>query len=560
MKPSRLGRILHEPVPIHRRSAHVIFATVVWPVLTIWGTAYSLMRMPYYAVTLRDGLLAGAVGTLLRAPDLILVGMVFFGFSGVLFSRFGAESQSGRLATVRLLLEPAVTFTAAAVGISLWYPGVVSQPLFLFLDFLPSAILLLLLASLVALGVMVTGRRGRRLKLVGALCVVGLLSPVPLWLRTMLEPMFGKPPTVLLLGIDSISHYDDIAPLSTWVKTGGGTWYEHAVTPGLFTNAVWTSILSLKPVREHGVYHTFQRMQRAEAALLQAARAKGYRTVGSFSDQLTSAPGASAGFDENHSGPIGWRQLLLPMVANSSLLVPVIGSALPRPWPGASPSNESGTFTYDVQREIRSLLRDGGEHTFVAGHLTYVHLPVFPSFAELKLDEFKAVMRSPAGAVRDRTIDWQDIDRPDDPLPLNRWKVRRIQTIIQDEVVDSGFLRQGGQLVLFSDHGSRKLLSPETFGADRYHHVVLATFGLPPQCPQAPISLIDIGRLIGFSDVQAEPAVEFAFESPDKLPAFVRSAQFRWSGAVDLDEGLLAEVFGSLQRHDPWPAARPCTH
>src|SRR5688572_6183245 len=560
MKLSRLRRVLLEPVTIRRCGAHVIFASVVWPVLTIAGAAYSLKRMPYYTVSWREAFLASAGGLVIRLPDLILVGLVFFGLSAFIFRRFAVESRPGRLATVRLFLEPMVTFVAACMGIALWYPGVLSQALFLPLDFLPVAWLLLVLAAIVAVGVMVTGRRGRRLRLGSALFAVGLLSPGPLWLRTVIEPAFGAPPTAILLGVDSISLADDLTPLTNWVTADGGTWYERAVTPGLFTNAVWTSILAQQPVRTHRIFHTFQRMRAEDAVLLHDARRQGYRTIGMFSDQLTAAPGPTAGFDENRSGPMGWRQLLLPMVANNSLLVPVIGSALPRPWPGASQSNEGGTFTYDLGREVRSLLRAGedGQRTFVAGHLTYVHLPVYPSVLEMSAAEFQAVLRTPANLVRDRTIDWQDLDRQGDQVPLNSWKIHRVQSVIQREVADAGYLQQGGQLILFSDHGSRNSLNIENFQDDRYHHVVLATFGVPPRCPKEPVSLIDIGRLFGFSEVRAEPTVEFVFAAADQWPALFSSARFRWSGQVDLDEALLAQVFGGLRKHTPWPTAGRC--
>jgi hypothetical protein len=178
---------------------------------------------------------------------------------------------------------------------------------------------------------------------------------------------------------------------------------------------------------------------------------------------------------------------------------------------------------------------------------------------ELSKDEFKAVLMAPASAVRDRTIDWQDKDLPDDPVPLNHWKIRRIQTVIQREVTGSGFLKNGGRLVLFSDHGSRVSLNYETFGEERYHHVLLATFGLPASCPTEPISLIDIGRLFGFSAVHAEPALEFAFPEAGTWPEFATTAKLRWSGQVDMDEQLLAQVFAGLRKHSPWPVpTAPC--
>jgi hypothetical protein len=560
MKWSRMRRLLTEPVPIHRLSAHLFFACFVWPVLTIIGAAWALKHVPYRQVSWPQAFSVMFGVTLLRLPDLVLVGAIFFGLSAFIFKRFGTERGHGRFEEIRFGLEPLVTFVIAIAGIAVWYPAVLSQPLFVPVDFLPVAGVLGLLIGAGVLGIIVTGRSGKRLQLACALLAVAVLSPGVLWLRTTLERSFGAPPTVLLLGVDSISHVDDLSPLMTWVERDGGTWYERAVTPGLFTNPVWTSILTLKPVHEHRIFHTFERMRASDAALLQAARAQGYRTIGAFSDQLTAAVGRAAGFDEDRSGPVGWRQLMLPMVANSSLLVPVIGAALPRPWPGASLSNEAGTFTYDVRREIRSLLRAGreGERTFVAAHLTYVHLPAYPSSLELTLPELKAILRAPADRIRDRTLDWQDRDRPDDPLPLGLWKIRHVQQAIQREVTDAGYLKQGGRLVVFSDHGNRNSLNPENFGEERYHHVALATFGLPGLCPTEPISLIDIGRLLGISDVRHEPVVELAMSKPDDWPKLFENSKLRWSGEVDFDEAFLAELFAGLKKHEPYPNAPRC--
>ena len=102
-------------------------------------------------------------------------------------------------------------------------------------------------------------------------------------------------------------------------------------------------------------------------------------------------------------------------------------------------------------------------------------------------------------------------------------------------------------------------MSYDNFGDERYHHVVLATFGLSPSCPKDPISLIDIGRLLGFSDVRAEPTLEFAAPEPGTWPVFLKKNKLRWSGQVDVLEELLAPVFATLRRHEPWPKpASPC--
>lgn len=558
MAPSRLSRALHAEIPlppVRRWTIHLFFWAVIWPALTIFGTAYALMRLPYYAVSLGDALLAGVVGIAIRLPDMLLVGALAFGYSWWLFNRFGDDVRSDRYGALRLLLEPFAVFLGLIACVSLWYPAVLSQSLFAFVAWMPALGVLVLLAGAVFVALLLTGRAGSRVKLAATIAVLGAASPLPMWTRAELARFGGSHPDVLLLGVDSMSHADDLRPLADWVRSEEGIWHERAVTPGLFTNAVWASILTMSPVRDHGIFHTFQRLPAEDAVLLAAARRRGYRTVAVFPDQLTCAVGSRSGFDEDHSGPVGWRQLLMPAVANNSFFLPILTPVLPRPWRGSLPANEAATFTYDIRQEVRQILRAGtpGEKTLVAAHLTYAHLPAYPGTLDLTWQEARAVWMAPAGVLRDRTIDWGDTDWITDPVPLRRWKVRRLQGVIREEITASRFLADGGRLAIFSDHGSRAGMTRRNFGSPRYHHVVLATFGLRSACPQDPISLIDIGALVGLTDKRADPVVEFTFAEPSEWPALARSVRLQWPGDVDLDASLLSGVFADLRRDQPWP-------
>jgi hypothetical protein len=303
------------------------------------------------------------------------------------------------------------------------------------------------------------------------------------------------------------------------------------------------------------VFHAFQAFPPGEPAFITAARAQGYRTVSVFPDQLTTSAGSRAGFDDDRSGPLGWRQLVLPIVLDNSVLVPILKPALPEWWPSLSAWNQSGTFTYDVRREVRGILRAGSSsgRTLVAAHLTYPHLSAYPASGDLSWDELWTIARAPASTVRDRTFDWQDIDRASDPLKLHAWKLAHVYRVIADEMDAAGSLDGGRRVIVFSDHGSRAGLQAETFADARYYHVPLVTFGVTAQCPSDPISLIDIGRLLGFSEARSPAAVEFTIAPLHRWSAMVQSAQLRWTGEVELDRGILAEVFTDLKRHDPWP-------
>ena len=537
-----------------RLSAHVVFATMMWPGLTVLGTTITLMNQPYFSVDDRVAFQAAVAGLAFSLPDMMLAGMIVFAISGFIFSRFGPDMHSRRFGFARLGLEPLLAFTSVVAGTAISYPALLSGALLIPFSKLPAAAVVALLMGAVAVGGLFAARPGKRLRLATALIALGVLSPVPMMVRAALDRFIGHPSDVVVLGLDSLSLHDDVASLKTWTNARHGTWYEYAVAPGLLTNAVWSSILTMKPVSAHHVFHTFERLT-TPSTFLAAARAKGYHTVSVFPDQLTCAVGSRAGFDDDRSGPVGWRQLLLPIVANNSFLTPIVKPVFPRVWPMISPANLAGTFTYDVRREIRGILRAGsrGRRTLVAAHLTYTHLAAYPGSLDLSWAELRDVARAPARLIVDRSFDWQDIDRPEDPIQLQRWKLNFLQTVIRDEVESARFLESQRQLIMFSDHGHRRGLSEQTFHDERYYRVLLATFGPPARCPERPISLIDMGALLGLSDGRAEPVVEFAMAPLNIWPALMKSAQFRWAGDVDLDAGLLAQVFAGLLRHKPWP-------
>jgi hypothetical protein len=547
---------------VPRTRAHLCIALAAWPLLTAVGTAVALTRLPYYALPAERAVAAALGGTVLAAPDLLIAALLWFGLSLLIFRRAGAEPRPGWRGVLRLSAEPLLVFAAVTWGAALWYPALLAEPLLAPLANLPVLLALAVLTGLVVLGAMWTGRPGRRAGLAAALLACGLIAPLPLHARTWAESSWrGTPPSLAVIGLDSLSHSDPVEGFRDWAVQRGGTWYERPVAPGLLTNPVWASILTMQPVRSHGVFHTFQPLPDGKAPLLEAASARGYRTLGVFPDQLTSAPGAEAGFDENRSGPVGWRQLLLPIVANNSVIVPLVRPLLPAWWPSSMTANQAGTYTYDLRRDVRSVLRSGRtrERVLVAAHLTYAHVPAYPRSIDMTWGELRRVAAARAGTVRDRSFDWQDRDRTGDPIPLRQWKVARLQAVVAAEVDRSGLLEAGGGLVLFSDHGDRVGLTSETFIDSRYHHVLLATFGLPARCPANPVSLLDIGYLAGLSSTRGEPLVEFAVAPPALWPQLVNSARLRWSGHVELDAALLDRIFGDLRRHDPWPGlARAC--
>jgi hypothetical protein len=545
-----------------RTSVHVVFAVIIWPGVTILGATAAILNLPYFSVSVFQALAASIGGTLLSGPDMLVTGGLFFGTSLLIFRRFGRETWGRRVDTIHLLLEPLLAVVAIGAGAALWYPAVVGHPVLIPIQNLAVGYVVLVLFGAVVLGACIVAKEGARLRLALVLIGIGVISPVPLAVRSALEPFLGHRADVIILGVDSVSYDDTYPPFRDWVNRRGGTWYEHAVTPGLLTNSVWASILTMQPVRDHGVFHTFQPLPSAPPAFISSARANGYRTVSVFTDQFTCAVGSLAGFDVDQSGPIGWRQLLLSVVADNSLLLPILKPALPHIWLSPAPPNHAGTFTYDVRREIRGILRAGTrqQRTLVVAHVNYAHHPAYPSSRDLSWSELWQVARAPAVTIRDRSFDWQDRDKPSDPLKLHSWKLRHLHEVIASEIDASRHLENAGHLVLFSDHGDRAGLSVENFADERYYHVPLATFGIPPRCPREPISLIDIGTLVGLSEVRATTSVEFTLAPQAQWSSLLNTARLRWSGDVALDQGILTNIFRGLRRYDSSgvPDGRAC--
>lgn len=535
-----------------------------WPVLSVLMAALEACRIPYYPVPWTGAVLGSWAAFLILVPDFLVIGALTLFLSLVVFSTLASRGLLWPEWTrSRPITELGLLFLSVLFGCAVYYPAILNHPLLFLLRSLPVWMAILLLGLVIiwrSLSVAISRARVRVLLVV---TVIGLLSPLPsLWGGAQGTARFGEAPLVLL-GLDSLSHDDDLAPLKDWSDQHAGTWYVHAVPPGLLTNSVWTSLLALQPVREHGVFHTFQPFPKLQAqeTLIDKARRAGYWTVSVFPDQLTCAVGTQAGFDEDRSGPVGWRQLATSYVENASLLLPLFRPLFPQLPFSSVPPNHSGTFTYHLDRELDEIFfsRSFKGRTFVAAHLTYLHAPRFPSSAELSWEERRRVFRATVRTVQDRSFDWQDVDLPDDPIRLHEWKRRRLQAAVVQALTRTRFLERHGRLLLFSDHGNRVGISMDNFWEERYHHILLATVGLPARNPDVAISLLDAEALLGLAPPMAvvEPVIEFTLSQPAEWPLLVKNAHLQWNGTIALDENLLTPIFGRLRSYRPWLGESP---
>lgn len=548
-----------------RLAVYTLMIFVVWPLLSALATSVEIKKAPYYHIPWLVAAAGSLAGMVLLIPDFLFIGAMALFASMLVFSILAAKNLSRETNGLALSAEPLLLFFSALFGTALYFPGVLSHPAFMPLESLPVWALTALLGGLVILGCSILAKPGFRIVVTVIVAAIGLLAPLPVSLHGFASPSPPRLAPLVLLGLDSVSQDDELTLLRNWSKQTGGVWYTRAVAPGLLTNSVWTSMITMRPVHDHGVFHIFQHFPEKPPGetLIQKARRAGYHTVGAFSDQITSWIGTEGGFDEDRSGPMGWRQVAISHVENASVLLPLFRPLFPKISFSPVVPNHLGTFTFDLDRDFDEIFSMGSanEPVFVAAHSTYLHMPSFPRYADLSWKERLTVIEGPVLSLWDRSFDWEYVDSPADRFRLHEWKVQRLEEAVVRSIIRTKFLspERRGRLLLFSDHGNRKGLSVKNFWQERYHHVLLVTFGLPARNPDDPISLIDASSLLGLapSSVHADPVVEFTLAPPEQWTTLVKSASTNWDGSIDLDDDLLATIFRGLRSYRPWPRKTP---
>ena len=554
------GRAVVRRIPVHG----AVFL-LAWPLASAVAATLDLKSQP---MTSRLPWLA-TLGMLLRAQPLLVSEWFFVGSVGaigsaVLFSLLSWSREPKEFPLFALAIEPFVLIAAAVAGIATEFPAVLAHPFLRSLRPLPVrwavAILVVLAFALFALlGARLAGPRRGAAWLAAGLSVVALAALVS---RTPAARRGGNPArrSIVLLGIDSLSQRDDLGPIRKLSRDHGGTFFTRAVTTGVVTNAVWGSVLQHRPVREIGTWTIFltSNWKAAPYDLVREAHRGGWTTVSYFSDQFTSYVGSESGFDVDRSGPKGWLQLATATLKQNSVFLAV---ALPRlpPLPGArTPRNQSGTFAFDLDAELDDLLRcpAAGGKCFSAGHLDYLHQPLYPRFDELAPAERRIVLASPVSAVEDLSFDWRYPAIEGDSLGLYGWKVRHVQEVVSRAVERSGFLEPGSRnrLVVFSDHGSRKDLTAQNLGNPMYWNVLLAAFGARPDDPSRPISLLEIPAILGFPDPTRpgpdSPEVEYADVDEKDVPML--TPYFAGDGRIFLSPAALARIRPRMESFRPF--------
>jgi hypothetical protein len=544
---------------------------VIWPAFSVWS-AGALMAASGVAGGLTPGALrwGSLAAALAMWRELLAVGVLLTAASSAAGLASGARVRSSPWSALAAgCLAAAGAGAALLAGISLELPAALHHPALRFAWALPVwavqaslGLLMVGAAALAGWSARAVAAAFRRLLALGALaaCGWGLAAHLP-------DGGARRAPAGMriVLGLDSISRLDAVEPLRALAAEKGGTWYRRAVTPGLITNSVWWSIATGEPPDRTGVFFVFQTPapERLPPTLVARAHAAGLRTCAFFSDQLTMQLGADVAFDENHSGPRGWLQITTAAVKDASWFLPLLLAHLPSIPGAATPANQGHTYTFSVRRELAEVLSCGapaGESLTLA-HLDYLHQARYPGMSQLRPEERGRVRRAPVSGLVDRSIDWQYPATPGEPLQLYSWKLAHLQASLREVVESTRVLDPGlrNELVILSDHGPRTGLTAENFGTERYYGVILATFGIPPRDPDAPISLLDTGALIGLAPAGSAPRpplTEYVEAQPPDWGELARGSLPLLDGRVSLPRSALARMGGRLAAYRPYTEPR----
>jgi hypothetical protein len=547
---------------------HAIFFFAVWPALSILFAAIRLRGHPISDGVPFRALLSGmAAGALYMLPEFGAAAILGFFLSTLLFALIAASEGSIPSRAVRrgaVGAEPLLLFAAVFLGVCLEYPALVYHPaLFILRSLRVYQTVLVLAASLVAFAMALGWRQGGPRRAVIFVAVAVAVTALT-WAASRNPESAGSAGSreTVLLGIDSVSQVEDVSALRNATRRLGGIWYEKPVPPGLLTNSVWPSILMNRRPSETGIFFVFQKPNWARAPfnLILRARREGCRTFAYLETGFSAYIGREPGFDEDGSGPRGWLQPATAAVKSASVLLSVLLPRLPA-IPGAlTPANQTGTFAYDLRREVHQALTAGAAArcSLTASHLDYLHQTAFPASSQLTPAERRAVWGGRTRGVRDLDLDWQDPAVPDEPLDVSAWKLAYIQRVILEELGETRFLDppRKNRLILFSDHGIRRDISESNFGEARYHRVLFATFGVPPRGAALPISLLDIPAMLGLGDPRrpgpSEPVVEYANATPREWSQMMDSARLESDGSILLNRKIVEQIGQRMTGYRPY--------
>jgi hypothetical protein len=134
----------------YRVGAHLLVTFVAWPIVTIVAAALEAQRIPYFKMSLLQGLAIAFASFLLLLPNFFVSGLALALVGRAIFAYYGVPNRT-RWGYLFLLLEPVLLLLAITTTSGIFYPAVLGQGVFLPVSFLPVAVLLLELVLTVSM-------------------------------------------------------------------------------------------------------------------------------------------------------------------------------------------------------------------------------------------------------------------------------------------------------------------------------------------------------------------------------------------------------------------------
>lgn len=551
-------------------AGHLFSFAVLWPLWSVLFAPGVLAANPLFAgvdpAALRWGM-AYSAAQMWR--EFLAVGLLLASVSAAaaVVARAGLElPRSGLRRFFGGIFDALCVAVALLFGIALELPAALAHPALAWAGSIPVGVATAVLGVLaLAIVPAVRGWTARSPKAMYRSMAVAVPIALCSWCSVSFQPAperdAAQADVRLVFGIDSLSRAHPLEPLKAFTDASGGTWYERAVTPGLLTNPVWSAIISGRRPSEIGVFFTFQApdWNALRPNLVTRAEDAGLRTFSFFSDQFTTYVGTDLPFHEDRSGPRGWKQVTTAAVKDASWWLPTVLPWIPRV-PGAlTPPNQAGTYAFSLRSELEDVFTAGqpGGGALVLAHLDYLHQARYPGYSDMAPGEGARVLRARLRTIRDLSLHWMYPEVQGEPLRVYSWKLRHLQATLTSVIAETGFLAasRGNALVLFSDHGDRSEVTLDGFGNEALYGVPLVTFGIPARDPSVPISLIDIGALLGLhadTGPGAEPLVEYTNVVEGEWGTLLKTSRPELDGGVTLDPSVLAAIGARMTAFRPY--------
>lgn len=324
----------------------------------------------------------------------------------------------------------------------------------------------------------------------------------------------AAPPSIYLIGFDSLDGDASMKALQKSGETSGGRLYANAFTTLPSTHPAWNSILTGLYPMNHRVRFFFESpeegLARAHFLPYLLKERASYQTLFASDQPETSYFLGDHGFDHLLVDTIGWESHLRSIILNH-FVFPALW--LNNPWVEALSGetlNSPSLFNYNMARffnfTFKKMSRLPNGPRFLALHNCFLHSPIrltgaeirqIPNYLELTPEDFSYwAWPAPGDPPLSTPSGWIN------PYYVRRSELLEFIPLLLKDMKTKGYL-ENGTAVFLSDHGERFAKGHEIYGGihgldiktREQNNVLLAIFDgrmKDFRIIQSPVSIIDI--------------------------------------------------------------------